>query len=154
MRIRSIAGGLLAAFLLLCGATATAADNGLLTKPSKYSVATTIDRLEAALRAAGNTIFARIDHSAEAAKVGMTLPPMQLLIWGNPKGGTPIMVAAPTAGIDLPQKFLAWEDTAGKSWLTYNSLDYLRQRHAVAGLDDALRAAQARLDATVDKVLE
>jgi uncharacterized protein (DUF302 family) len=154
MMTRRIATLLLAAFVICSGKLASAADNGLVTKPSKYSVATTMDRLERVLKGAGNTIFARIDHAAEADKVGMTLRPAQLLIWGNPKGGTPIMVASPTTAIDLPLKFLAWEDAEGKIWLTYNSIDYLKSRHAIGGMDEGLRLLQSRIDALADKALE
>jgi uncharacterized protein (DUF302 family) len=84
MTIRPLASCMFGVFIFLCSYSALAADNGLITKPSKYSVGMTIDRLESALKAAGNTIFARVDHSAEADKVGMTLRPAQLLIWGNP----------------------------------------------------------------------
>jgi uncharacterized protein (DUF302 family) len=152
--IRPIGSFMLVVFMFLHGYSALAADNGLITKPSKYSVGTTIDRLESALTAAGNTIFARVDYSAEAGKVGLKLRPAQLLFWGNPKGGTPIMVAAPTAAIDLPLKFLAWEDADGKTWLTYNSLDYLEQRHAIGGMDEALHTLQSRVDAIADKARE
>jgi uncharacterized protein (DUF302 family) len=152
---RRIATVLLAA-LIVCGAwaAAIAADNGLVTKPSKYSVGTTIDRLEAALKAAGNTIFARIDHAEQAGKVGLTLRPTQLLIWGNPKGGTPLMTASPTAAIDLPLKFLAWEDEGGKTWLSYNSVEYLRARHAITGMSQDLSLLQSRIDAVADKARE
>jgi YD repeat-containing protein len=152
MMIRSMAGLMAAVCMFVSGGySAVAADNGLVTKPSQFSVGTTIDRLESALKAAGNTIFARVDHSAEAAKVGLKLRPTQLLIWGNPTGGTPLMAAAPTAAIDLPQKFLAWEDADGKTWLTYNSFGYLKQRHAIGGMDEALRTLQTRVDAIADK---
>lgn len=83
--------------------------NGLITHPSPYTVPETLDRLEAILRAKAITIFARIDHSGKAAKVGLTMPPTQLLIFGNPRGGTPIMLAAPLSAIDLPLKALAWQ---------------------------------------------
>jgi uncharacterized protein (DUF302 family) len=123
---------------------------GLVSKPSRYSVAETIDRLEAALRAAGNVIFARVDHGGDAQKAGLSLRPTQLLIFGNAKAGTPLMQAQQTFGIDLPLKFLAWEDAAGKVWLSYNELAYLAHRHGAEGTDDALRAIEARLDAAAD----
>lgn len=154
MTIRPIASFVLAVFMLLYGHSAAAADNGLITRPCEYRVGAIIDRLESALTAAGNTIFARVDHSAEADKVGLKLRPAQLLIWGNPKGGTPIMAASPTAAIDLPLKFLAWEDAGGKTWLSYNSLDYLKQRHGVDGLDEALHTLQTRVDAIAGKVCD
>ena len=103
----------------------------LMTKPSKYSVAETIKRIETAVTAKGMQIFARIDHGEEAKKVGLALRPTELLIFGNPKGGTGLMVAKPTAAIDLPMKALAWEDEDGKVWLTYNLPELLHERHGV-----------------------
>jgi uncharacterized protein (DUF302 family)/uncharacterized membrane protein YidH (DUF202 family) len=105
---------------------------GLITKASQHSVPETLDRVEALLRAKGIKVFARIDHSGEAAQVGLTMPPTQLLIFGNPKGGTPIMLAAPTAAIDLPLKALAWQDSSGKVWLTYNDPAYIMRRYGLA----------------------
>lgn len=107
---------------------------GIISRPSSRSVPETLDRLEAVLRAQGVTIFARIDHSGEAEKAGLKMPPTQLLIFGNPKAGTPVMLAAPTAGIDLPLKALAWQDGDGKVWLSYNDPEYLKRRF---GLTDA-----------------
>jgi uncharacterized protein (DUF302 family) len=106
-------------------------DNGLIHIRSHYSVPETIKRLESVLAAKNLTVFARVDHSGEAEKVGLTMRPTQLIIFGNPKSGTPLMVASPTLAIDLPLKALAWEDTEGKVWLSYNSPDYLKQRHAI-----------------------
>jgi uncharacterized protein (DUF302 family) len=104
---------------------------GLVQIPSRYSVEETLQRLESALATRGLEIFARVDHSGEAEKVGMKMQPTKLLIFGSPKAGTPLMVAAPTLAIDLPLKALVWEDEAGRVWLTYNSPDYLRERHDV-----------------------
>jgi uncharacterized protein (DUF302 family)/uncharacterized membrane protein YidH (DUF202 family) len=104
---------------------------GLITQPSHHSVPETLDRVEAILRAKGIKVFARVDHSGEAAQVGLTMPPTQLLIFGNPKGGTPIMLAAPTAAIDLPLKALAWQDSSGQVWLTYNDPAYLMWRYGL-----------------------
>ncbi len=106
-------------------------DPHLKTVPSRHGVAETIDRIEAAVKAQGMTVFARVDHAGEAARVGLTMPPTQVLIFGNPRGGTPIMVARPTSAIDLPLKALAWEDADGKVWLTYNTVDLLVERHGV-----------------------
>ena len=111
--------------------------NGLITHPSPYTVPETLDHLEAILRAKSITIFARVDHSGEAAKVGLTMPPTQLLIFGNPKGGTPIMLAAPLSAIDLPLKALAWQDTDGKVWLSYNDPHYLQSRYSLS--DEVLK---------------
>jgi len=101
---------------------------GIISKASKYSVAETLDRVESVLRTKGMTVFARVDHSGEAEKVGLNMRPTQLLIFGNPKGGTPVMVAAPLAAIDLPLKALAWQDDDGKVWLSYNDPEYLKKR--------------------------
>jgi uncharacterized protein (DUF302 family) len=98
---------------------------------SVHSVAETMARLEALLKARGVAIFARIDHSGEAAKVGLEMRPTEVLVFGIPKAGTPLMVAAPTVAIDLPLKALVWEDAEGKVWLSYNSMEYLGQRHGV-----------------------
>jgi len=106
-------------------------DNGMVHVKSPYSVPETLKRLESILQAKNLTVFARIDHSGEAEKAGLKMRPTQLIIFGNPKGGTPPMVAAPTLAIDLPLKALAWEDADGKVWLSYNSPDYLKRRHEI-----------------------
>ena len=108
------------------------ADNGLVHLSSSYSVAETIKRLESSLLAHGVTIFCRVDHGGEAEKVGLRMPPTQLLIFGSPKGGTPLMLASPSVAIDLPLKALVWQDVGGKVWLSYNSPEYLQQRHNLA----------------------
>jgi uncharacterized protein (DUF302 family) len=107
------------------------AGGSVVTKPSKYSVPDTIDRIEKAVTEKGMKIFARIDHGGEAKKAGLDMKPTELLIFGNPKGGTALMVAKPTAAIDLPMKALAWEDKDGHVWLTYNSPELLQERHGV-----------------------
>ncbi|HEY9623932.1 MAG TPA: DUF302 domain-containing protein [Crinalium sp.] len=104
------------------------ANNGIITQPSPYSVSETIDRLVAILQAKGITIFARIDQQAEAERVGLSMRPTQLLLFGNPQAGTPLMVAEPTIALDLPLKILAWKATDGKVWLSYNDPNYLKQR--------------------------
>ena len=104
-------------------------DPGLTHLPSRYSVPETLARVESALQAKGITVFARVDHSGEAEKAGLVMRPTQLLIFGSPKAGTPIMLAAPTSAIDLPLKALCWEDADGKVWLSYNTPEYLQQRH-------------------------
>jgi len=103
--------------------------NGIITKPSNVSVAATMDKLENALKSKGVTIYARIDQQKEASKSGLELPPTELLIFGNPKAGVPIMKSHPLAGLDLPLKALVWQDEQQKVWLSYNSLDYLKKRH-------------------------
>jgi uncharacterized protein (DUF302 family) len=105
--------------------------NGLVQVASKYAVEETVKRLESLLAERGVRVFALIDHSGEAEKVGMKMRPTKLVIFGNPKGGTPVMVAAPTVAIDLPLKALVSEDEGGKVWVSYNSPEYLRQRHGV-----------------------
>ncbi len=102
---------------------------GFVSKASQHSVPETIQRLSALLKSKGVAIFALINHSGEAEKAGLKMRPTQLLVFGNPKGGTPLMVAAPSTAIDLPLKALVWEDADGKVWLSYNSPDYLQQRH-------------------------
>jgi uncharacterized protein (DUF302 family) len=101
---------------------------GIISRPSQHSVSETLDRVEGLLRGRGIKVFARIDHAGEAASAGLTMPPTELLIFGNPKGGTPVMLAAPTAAIDLPLKALAWQDSQGTVWLSYNSPAYIAQR--------------------------
>ncbi len=104
-------------------------EDGLVTVPSKYSVKDTVDRLEVDLKAKGVTVFARIDHAAGAASVAMPLRPTELLIFGSPKGGTPLMQSNQTIGIDLPLKILGWQDAGGKVWLAYNDPGWLARRH-------------------------
>jgi uncharacterized protein (DUF302 family) len=104
-------------------------DNGIISKPSDHSVDEIVEKLRAILQAKGITLFALVDHSGEAAKAGLTMPPTKLLIFGNPKGGTPLMLASPSTAIDLPLKILVAEDTSGKVHVSYNSSAYLQQRH-------------------------
>ena len=106
-------------------------DNGMVNVASPYSVDETLHHLETLLRAGQVTVFATIDHSGEAAKAGMEMHPTKLLIFGNPKAGTPVMLAAPSAAIDLPLKVLVWEDDMGRVWASYNAPEYLQQRHAI-----------------------
>lgn len=108
------------------------ANNGIISQPSSYSVPETIDRLTAVLQAKSITIFARIDQQAEAEKARLRLRPTQLLLFGNPQAGTPLMVAEPTIALDLPLKVLAWEAPDGKVWLSYNDPDYLKQRFSLS----------------------
>ena len=110
---------------------ATLRDNGLIDLPSKHSVDETVSNLIKILKEKGVSLFAIVDHSSEAAKVGMRMRPTKLVIFGNPKAGTPVILAAPSSAIDLPLKILIWEDAQGKSWVTYNSLSYLRERHNI-----------------------
>jgi uncharacterized protein (DUF302 family) len=105
--------------------------NGMIHLSSPRSVSETLARLETIVQAKGLAILARIDHSGDAAKAGLEMHPTQLLIFGNAKSGTPLMIASPTVAIDLPLKALVWEDSEGKVWLSYNSPDYLKERHAI-----------------------
>jgi uncharacterized protein (DUF302 family)/uncharacterized membrane protein YidH (DUF202 family) len=106
-------------------------DNGIISRPSNHSVDQTVEKLKDILQAKGVTLFALVDHSGEAEKAGMKMRPTKLLIFGSPKAGTPLMLAAPSIAIDLPLKILIWEDSQGKVWLSYNSPAYLQQRHGV-----------------------
>ena len=106
-------------------------EEGIVKIPSHHSVDETVDKLKTILRSKGVTLFALVDHSGEAEKVGMKMPPTKLLIFGNPKGGTPLMLAGPSAALDLPLKILIAEDSQGKVWISYNSQEYLKDRHGL-----------------------
>ena len=106
-------------------------ENGIVSQQSQHSVDETVMRLENLLEAKGVKLFALIDHSGEAEKAGMKMPPTKLLIFGNPAAGTPVMLAAPSIAIDLPLKILVWEHSDGKVWISYNSPAYLQKRHNV-----------------------
>ena len=103
--------------------------NGIVNEPSNHSVDETVERLKAILQASGAVLFGLVDHSGEAEKVGLEMKPTKLLIFGNPKAGTPLMLASPSTAIDLPLKMLVWEDAAKKVWISYNSPEYLQKRH-------------------------
>ena len=109
----------------------TSPDNGMVHLSSPYPVPETLRRLDSVLQSRGLTVFARIDHSGEAEKVGMKMHSTQLILFGSPKGGTPVMVASPTLAIDLPLKALVWEDAGGKVWVSYNTAEYLKHRHNI-----------------------
>ena len=104
---------------------------GIVTKPSNHSVDETVAKLKAMLQAKDVKLFTLVDHSGEAAKVGLKMPNTKLLIFGNPKGGTPLMLASPSIAIDLPLKILVAEDAQGKVWISYNSPEYLKERHGL-----------------------
>jgi uncharacterized protein (DUF302 family) len=110
---------------------APASSNGIVQKPSNHSVDETVSRLQNILQSKGVQLFALVDHSGEAAKVGMKMPATKLLIFGNPKAGTPLMLASPSIAIDLPLKLLVSEDAQGKVWISYNSPEYLKDRHGL-----------------------
>jgi uncharacterized protein (DUF302 family) len=126
-------------------------ENGLITITSNHSVKETLDRLEASLRGNGVTVFARIDHAAAAASVDMTLPPTELIIFGQPKAGTPLMQEQQSIGIDLPLKMLAWQDANGKNWLAYNDIAWLAKRH---GLGEDLAPAISGIAKALAKLAE
>ena len=138
------------ATMFLAGAAAAA--DGLVAVKSSYSAKETMNRLEASVTQRGLTVFARIDHAAGAAKIGKTLRPTELLIFGNPQGGTPLMECEQTAGIDLPLKALAWEDAAAQVWVGYNDPAYLAQRHGAASCP-AVENLRKALSSLVDTVV-
>jgi uncharacterized protein (DUF302 family) len=112
--------------------------DGLTTIASNFGPKETMDRLEAEIRAQRMSVFARIDHAGGAALVGLKLAPTELIIFGNARGGTPLMQSVQTVGIDLPLKALVWEDTAGKTWLSYNEPSWIARRHGVAGAESTI----------------
>jgi uncharacterized protein (DUF302 family) len=125
--------------------------NGLIHLPSHHSVDDTVQRLQTLLQEKNITIFATVDHSREAEKVGLQMRPTKLVIFGNPKGGTPLMQAAPTLAIDLPLKTLVWEDADGKVWLSYNDPAYLQRRHQ---FPEALTANLSAVNGLLAKAAE
>jgi uncharacterized protein (DUF302 family) len=127
-----------------------AAGKGVISKPSRYSVAETLDRLEALLKSKQIKVFARVDHSGEAHSAGLSMPPTQVLIFGNPRAGTPIMLAEPTVAIDLPLKALAWQDQDGMVWLSFNSPAYVAERFQLSS--DILKGI-AGVEALIDQVV-
>jgi uncharacterized protein (DUF302 family) len=125
------------------------AADGLTTVRSSYGPKDIMTRLEAAVRAKGLTVFAHIDHAAGAAEAGLSLRPTDLLIFGNAKGGTPLMQSAQTIGVDLPLKALVWQDASGNTWLSYNDPGWLAKRH---GLGGEVQATVNALTATLDAI--
>ncbi len=107
----------------------SAEDNGIVNLPSPHTVDEIVEKLQNILQAKQVTVFALVDHSGEAAKAGMKMPPTKLVIFGNPKAGTPLMLASPSIAIDLPLKILVWQDAQGKVWVSFNSPAYLQERH-------------------------
>jgi uncharacterized protein (DUF302 family) len=107
-------------------------DRGIIDTPSKHSVYETVEKLKGILEAKGVTIFALVDHSGEAEKVGLKMRPTKLVIFGSPKAGTPVMLATPSVAIDLLLKILIWEDAQGKVWVSYNRPAYLQERHSMS----------------------
>jgi uncharacterized protein (DUF302 family) len=122
------------------------AGTDLITLPSAHSATETVERLRALLAQKGIELFAHIDHAAGARKVGLPLRPTQLLIFGNPKVGTPLMQARQTVGLDLPLRVLVWEDGGGKVWLTYHRVEDLARRHHITDHDEAVKGLEDGLD--------
>ena len=128
------------------------AADGLITLSSSHGPKDTMDRLAAEITARGMTIFARVDHAAGAAEAGLSLRPTELLIFGNAKGGTPLMQSDQTIGIDLPLKALVWQDASGRTWLSYNDPGWLAKRHGLgAEVDPAVKIMAAALNAIATK---
>jgi uncharacterized protein (DUF302 family) len=134
-----------AALLLLLSATSALSEK-LVALETKYDVRETLDRLAAELDKRGIKVAARIDHAAGAKAVGMELPPIEVLMFGNPRLGTPLMQSAPAIGIDLPMKVLAWQDKAGKVWIGYTAPETLKTRHGISDRDEVFKVMAAALD--------
>jgi uncharacterized protein (DUF302 family) len=127
---------------------------GLTSIQSSFGPKATMDRLDAEIRAKGLNVFARIDHAAGAAEVGLTLAPTELIIFGNARGGTPLMQSVQTIGIDLPLKALVWQDASGKTWLSYNEPRWIAQRHGVANAEQVVSRMNALLTAMARKAAD
>ena len=125
--------------------TSAYADSGLISVKSPHDVKTTADRLDSALKQKGMTVFIRIDHAQGAQKVGRELRPTELIIFGNPKVGTPLMECRQAVAIDLPQKALIWQDEQGQVWLSYNDPDYIVERHGITGCDEVIKKIKMAL---------
>ena len=144
----------LAATALCALAPSALAADGLIAVKSPYSAKDTMDKLEGIVKQRGLNVFARIDHAGGAIKIGKTLRPTELLIFGNPQGGTPLMECAQSAGIDLPLKALVWEDASAQVWLGYNDPAFLAQRHGAANcpvVENLRKALSGIADAAVAK---
>jgi uncharacterized protein (DUF302 family) len=141
---------------LLAAFNVSAQDNGIVTRPSRFSVAETAARLEAAIASSGvYKIFYKLDHAANAAQeAGTKIPPSQLILFGNPKGGAPLIKEAPSLAMDLPNRALVWEDTAGKVWVSYNDIASLFARHRLTRTEEQIKAIEARQKALFDKAIE
>ena len=141
--MRKILYTITALFLL---ASLAYADNGMVSVKSSHEVKATADRLENMLKQKGMTVFARVDHAAGAKKVGKKLRPTELIVFGNPKVGTPLMQCRQSTAIDLPQKALIWEDEKGQVWLSYNDPNYLVERHGITGCDEVVKKIETALN--------
>src|SRR5579862_6387007 len=124
---------------------------GLITIESQFGPKETCERLDADIRAQGMRVFARIDHSQLAAEAGLELRPTILIIFGNPRSGTPLMQAIQTVGIDLPLKAVVWQDLSGKTWVSYNDMKLLANRHGITGVDKVVRMMNLALGALAAK---
>ncbi|WP_297792606.1 DUF302 domain-containing protein [uncultured Marinobacter sp.] len=142
--MRLLLGRVFALVLLGFSLSVQAAD-GMVTVKSEHGVEATADRLEAVLKDKGMTVMARINHQQGAEKAGLELPPTEVVIFGNPKVGTPLMQCARSVAIDLPQKALIWEDSDGDTWLGYNDPEYLKSRHGIEGCDAVIEKVKAAL---------
>lgn len=141
--------------LLAATAAGFSQESGVVPRESKFSVAETADRLESAIKASGTyKVFLRMDHAATAKEVGASLRPSQLILFGNPKGGAPLLAEAPTLGLDLPNRALVWEDASGKVWLTYNDVRQTLGRHGVKRTDEQLKVIDERQKGLFDKAVE
>jgi len=127
---------------------------GLTTVPSHFAPKETMDRLETEIGERGMNVFARIDHAAGAAEAGLTLRPTELIIFGNARGGTPLMQSVQTVGIDLPLKLLVWEDAAGKTWISYNEPAWIAQRHGVVNAEPVVNKMADLLNAILRKAAD
>ncbi|GAM68297.1 inner membrane or exported protein [Vibrio sp. JCM 19236] len=135
----------LSILVLLSSSVFADSSDGIITVKSAHDVNTTVDNLEKALESKGMKVFAVIDHSAGAKSVGIDLKPTELVVFGNPKVGSPLMVCEQSVAIDLPQKALIYEDESGEVWLSYNDLRYLKQRHQIEGCDEVLNKVSKAL---------
>jgi uncharacterized protein (DUF302 family) len=144
---------IVAVTLGLACAPALAQEAGMITRPSRHSVAETTARLESAIVASGTyKVFYRLDHAENAQKeAGARLPPSQLILFGNPKGGAPLIKESPTLALDLPNRALVWEDASGKVWITYNDIASVFARHGLKRTEDQVKAVEARQKALFDK---
>lgn len=136
---------IIAVLIILISISPALAGNGLIAVKSNHDVEKTADRLENVLKTKGMTVFARINHAEGARKVGIQLRPTQLVIFGNPKVGTPLMQCSQSIAIDLPQKALIWKDEKGQVWLSYNDPDYLAERHAIDACGEVLAKVRKAL---------
>lgn len=145
---------IMAAAAMLILSTSVQAAQGFVATKSPYSVKETADRIEAAAKSNKLNVFLRLDHAAGAKKVGKTLRPTELVIFGNPQGGTPLMECAQTTGIDLPLKALAWEDSAGQVWVGYNDPQFLADRHGGKDCEPIVEKLRQALSGLVKSALK